>query len=571
VMKRRCAIYMRYSSQLRRDASIEDQERRCRERAEREGWPVVEEYVVADRAISVASVAGRDGLLRLIEVAKRKDRPFDCVLFYDTERFARDLPDLLRSIDTLRFYGVDVVSVADGIDSAQPLGRQMFVLQGMHAEQFLVALRDKVHRGQEGRVLKGFNPGGKCYGYRNVPIEDSSRTMKYGRPAVLGVRLEIIEEHAKVIRRMFWMSADNMGYAAIAKVFNGEGIPGPTGGHWSRYTIQAMLHNERYHGIHVWGRTKKDKNPETGKKVTRDAPPSGQRRVEVPLWRIVPEELWRAVQERREQLNASGVHRLGGMQRTERSRRYLFSGSLTCGQCGASMVICAGGGKRGYVKYGCHAHKQSGMCGNKLMIRQDRLERQLLAAIEQRLLNPATLEFAVKRCEEGLRSRLAEMERKGSITTLDSLRKRRQDLTSRRARLIEAIEIVGGDLISLTKRLREVEHEITRLNEAIAVHRPVRPDTAVDGIREQVVKSIRQLGEMLKVEDVSRAKEAIAKHIGKLVLTPVEHDGRPVYKVSGGVSLQPPSADTGKCRMQLVARDGIEPPTPAFSGLRSTD
>ena len=33
------------------------------------------------------------------------------------------------------------------------------------------------------------------------------------------------------------------------------------------------------------------------------------------------------------------------------------------------MVICAGGGKRGYVKYGCHAHKQSGMCGNKLMIR----------------------------------------------------------------------------------------------------------------------------------------------------------------------------------------------------------
>src|SRR5580704_16917874 len=131
-MKRRCAIYMRYSSQLRRDASIEDQERRCRERAEREGWPVVEEYVVADRAISGASVAGRDGLLRLIEVAKRKDRPFDCVLFYDTERFARDLPDLLRSIDTLRFYGVDVVSVADGIDSAQPLGRQMFVLQGMH-------------------------------------------------------------------------------------------------------------------------------------------------------------------------------------------------------------------------------------------------------------------------------------------------------------------------------------------------------------------------------------------------------------------------------------------------------
>src|ERR1022692_2142140 len=457
-MTRRCAVYLRYSSDLQRDASIEDQNRRCREFAEREGWNIVEEYVVADRAVSGASVAGRDGLLRLMEAAKRKDKPFDCLLFYVTSRFSRDLADLLRNIDILKFHGVDVVSVAERIDSSQPMGRRMFAMQGMDAEQFLESLRDNVRRGQEGQVLKGLNPGGKCYGYRNVPIEDRSRTMKYGRPAVLRVRLEIVEEHAQIILRMCRMSAEGMGYAAIAKRFNGEGIPGPTGGHWSRYTIQAMLRNERYHGIHIWGRTKKDKNPETGKKVTRDALPSGQLRVEVPEWRIVPEELWRAVQERREQVNASGVHRLGGMQRTERSRRYLFSGSLICEPCGGSIVICAGGGKRGYVKYGCHTHKQSGMCDNKLMIRQDRLEGQLLAAIEQRLLNPATLEYAVKRCEEELRiriqrllnpatleyavkrceeelrNRLAEMERQGSIITLDSLRKPRQDLTARRAR-----------------------------------------------------------------------------------------------------------------------------------------
>jgi hypothetical protein len=44
-------------------------------------------------------------------------------------------------------------------------------LHGMIDEQFLVGLADKVHRGQEGRVLKGFNPGGKCYGYINAPID----------------------------------------------------------------------------------------------------------------------------------------------------------------------------------------------------------------------------------------------------------------------------------------------------------------------------------------------------------------------------------------------------------------
>src|ERR1022692_4742562 len=144
-MTRRCAVYLRYSSDLQRDASIEDQNRRCREFAEREGWNIVEEYVVADRAVSGASVAGRDGavsgasvagrdgLLRLMEAAKRKDKPFDCLLFYVTSRFSRDLADLLRNIDILKFHGVDVVSVAERIDSSQPMGRRMFAMQGMDA------------------------------------------------------------------------------------------------------------------------------------------------------------------------------------------------------------------------------------------------------------------------------------------------------------------------------------------------------------------------------------------------------------------------------------------------------
>ena len=45
--------------------------------------------------------------------------------------------------------------------------------------------------------------------------------------------------------------------------------------------------------------------------------------------------------------------------------------------------------------------------------------------------------------------------------------------------------------------------------------------------------------------------------------TPATRDGRPVYKVTGSITL-PPDGGVEKCRMQLVARDGIEPPTPAF-------
>ena len=52
-------------------------------------------------------------------------------------------------------------------------------------------------------------------------------------------------------------------------------------------------------------------------------------------------------------------------------------------------------------------------------------------------------------------------------------------------------------------------------------------------------------------------KVALAKHLGKLVLTPVMRDGRPVYRVTGDVTIPDPE----ECRIQLVARDGIGTPT----------
>ena len=55
----RAALYARYSPDLQRQASIEDQFRVCREHAEREGWTVAGTY--RDAAISGDSVILRPG------------------------------------------------------------------------------------------------------------------------------------------------------------------------------------------------------------------------------------------------------------------------------------------------------------------------------------------------------------------------------------------------------------------------------------------------------------------------------------------------------------------------------
>jgi len=413
----RCAVYARYSSDLQRESSLEDQIRKCREFASLKTRTVLDEFVLADASISGAAVAPRKELQALIAAAASKPRPFDRILVDDTSRLARNVADALKMVERLTYYGVGVTFVSQGIDSLEKTARQLVTLHGMMDEQFLVGLADKVHRGQEGRVLNGMNPGGRCYGYINVPIEDPTRQGKYGRPAVTGVILKVHPEESQVVLRIFEMAARGLGLARISKILNGESVPAPRPPKtrsmraWCPSAIREILRNERYRGFQVWNRTQKVRNPETGHKISKPRPPEEWKRVKVPEWRIVPEELWIAVQNRNQEMSRRfGASRLGGMSRTENARSYLFSGLLRCGQCGSRMVIISGQGKRGYAKYGCPSHRYRGVCGNAVTIRRERLEQQLLAALEQRILNSQVIEYTLQRFHDELQKRLKQMD-----------------------------------------------------------------------------------------------------------------------------------------------------------------
>ena len=565
----RCAIYARYSSDLQRESSIEDQTRKCRTHATPRGWVVLAAYVRSDEEITGATLAARPALRSLIEDAKRRPRPFDRILIDDTSRLARNVADALNMVATLRFHGVGVTFVSQGIDTMDKTARQLVTINGMMDEQFLVGLADKVHRGQEGQVLKGLNPGGKCFGYRNVPIEDPSRQGKYGRPAIAGVRLEPRDEQAAVLLRIFQMFADGMGLAGIAKTLNAEKVPAPqpprtrTMQAWCPSSIWEMLRNERYRGVQVWNRTEKTRNPETGRKVSKARPKEEWTRVEVPEWRIVPESLWNAVQARIAQAGQKfGAARLGGMNRTERSRSYLFSGLLVCGVCRSRMVIISGQGKRGYVRYGCPSHRYRGVCSNGLTIRQDRLEKQLLAALEARILNSQLIEYTLQRFHDELQKRLTEIQRQA--TGLDEFRRQRSELQLKAERLTTAIADSGHSPALLSK-LAEIERQIAEVNRREEAARPVNLSAAVGEVREFVYSQVMQLRGLFQ-QDATGSKAVLARHIGQLVLTPKPNPTGPIYEVTGGFDLLAGNTDV----MPVVARDGIEPPTPAFSGLYSS-
>jgi len=255
----RAAIYARYSSDLQREASIEDQIRCCKALIEREGWTPGASYT--DHAVS-GSVRLRPGYQRLIEDARGGE--FEIVVAEALDRLSRDQEDVAALYKHLSFSGIRLVTIGEGEISELHVG-----LKGTMNALFLKDLRIKVRRGLEGRVRQGRSGGGLCFGYDVVREQDAR-----GEP-IRGAR-KINESEAAVVRRIFSAFGKGRSPQAIAIELNAEGIAGPHGKAWGPSTIYGnwrrgtgVLNNELYVGQLVWNRQRFIKDPTTGKRQAR--------------------------------------------------------------------------------------------------------------------------------------------------------------------------------------------------------------------------------------------------------------------------------------------------------------
>jgi site-specific DNA recombinase len=184
----------------------------------------------------------------------------------------------------------------------------------------------------------------------------------------------------------------------IAIDLNRDGIlsPQPRDGRsqsWAQSSVRHILLNERYRGIVLWGKTKKIRSPETGKRLYRRQPESEWRRREIPEQRIVSEELWKRTHDRLKLVQSLYGVRQGLRRGRAVASPYLFTGLLECSECGGSITIVSGHcKKRADSRYGCSKHAQRGnaLCKNNLLIRRQDLERQLLAGLEARVCIPTS-------------------------------------------------------------------------------------------------------------------------------------------------------------------------------------
>src|SRR5207244_12731835 len=118
------------------------------------------------------------------------------------------LPDAIQLFQRLSFAGVRVIAVAQGIDSQREQAGVLVTVHGLVDSLYVKELAKKTHRGLEGAFLRGLHGGGRRYGYRHVPVEGG------------GVRLEIEESEAEVVRRIFQMSVNGASLKKIAFALN---------------------------------------------------------------------------------------------------------------------------------------------------------------------------------------------------------------------------------------------------------------------------------------------------------------------------------------------------------------
>ena len=145
----------------------------------------------------------------------------------DTSCFGRYLPDVLRECDMLAHYGVSLYFVSDRLDSRDEAFRFAYIIKGIGDEQYGRGLSQKVHRSQEGCIRRGDAAGGTCYGYRNRSIPNPEQSGRGGTAKTLGVEMEINPEEADIVRRIMGMRAEGMGFGAICKVLNADGVRAP--------------------------------------------------------------------------------------------------------------------------------------------------------------------------------------------------------------------------------------------------------------------------------------------------------------------------------------------------------
>ena len=331
------ASYCRVSTDSEDQAnSFESQQRYFREYIERHpDWELYEVY--ADEGITGTSTKKRTQFNRMINDAYLGK--FKLIITKEVSRFSRNLLDTIAYTRELKSLGIGVIFMNDGFTSLDPDSELRLSIMGSIAQEESRKTSSRVKWGQTRQMERGVVFGTSLLGYD-----------------VCDGKLTINPEGAEIVRLIFQKyGIEKKGTSIIARELREAGFKTYSDNVvWSSSHIIKILHNEKYVGDLVQKKTitldylthaKKYNRGEEELITIRD---HHEPIIERELWDTVQEEL-----KKRNRKNSTSGH----------SNRYVFSGKMVCGECGARFVARSKTRKSGssYMRWGCYTASTLGV------------------------------------------------------------------------------------------------------------------------------------------------------------------------------------------------------------------
>ncbi|MFJ9501289.1 recombinase family protein [Brevibacillus centrosporus] len=332
----RCAIYIRVSTNKEEQkSSLENQRELFYRYIGDKGWDVHEFYV----DVETGTTDKRSSLQRLISDAKQ--RKFDVILAKELSRLARNGKLSYEIQDIAMRNRIDIITLDGAINTVEGNSSNFGLFAWLY-EQESQRTSERIKSSFASKARRGEFKG-------SIP--------PYGYDVAGGVLTMRDDDTPSVVRRIFEMYLQGIGFDAIARTLTREEYPTPAqiagkrnaGKYWHGSTIKLILTNPHYTGDLVQCREK-----------TLSVTVKARETIPLDQQIVIPNSHQTLIS--REQFDLVQEMMQGRKKKRPKAKKHLFTNVAFCADCGQSMwyiqyrkgYVCGKYQKHG--KYACEQH-----------------------------------------------------------------------------------------------------------------------------------------------------------------------------------------------------------------------
>ncbi|MGW6190580.1 recombinase family protein [Bacillus cereus] len=494
---KKVALYIRVSTQeqVENGYSIEAQDYVLKEYCKANSLNIFQVYV--DEGITGTSIDKRIALQNLLNDAKKQR--FQELIVWKVNRLARNLVELLNTVEQLKLNGVSFRSVSEKFETNTPLGQFTLTMMGAVGQLERETIIENTRLGKEHRNQQGWYCGTKILGYDVIP-------KKICINEGLASNLKVNQQESLLVNEIFQLYASGMGYKAITSSLNKREIKSKTGKQFSVGVVAAILKNIVYIGK---TRCTIDGLPKEIKGLHKS---------------IISQELWEQVQVRLKS------HKL-----CEKNHNKIFELTpfLKCPICNSSMIGSnvvskrKDGTNRINSYYTCSNYTNKGIkvC-RPMSVPAQLIEEQVHMFLVNYIQNPSIVNDIFNRINQPSKY---EIEKADDLNTLNS---ENEQLRKQKKQLFLDFERGSIDEINFVQQINQINKDMDKIqSEIYSLEEKVQGVKKKNISKKIIQRVINQLPTIIKNSNIHEKRKLLSSLINKIMLSTQRNLSEVVLKI----------------------------------------